>query len=534
MKRHTAHGLALAALLVGGMPAALAAQASEINADNTPYGTTSGEFLLLGASARGAALGNAFQAIVNDVSALYYNPAGAALMESPGVLISTYSYVANTTYSWGGLAFPFSGGARAVGLHLGNFGFKDQPEYTVELPDGTGATYSVSESYIGLTYAENFSDRFSAGLTMKGVFDQLGEVNGSAFAVEIEADDITWDELALLLGLLERWDGGLWSALGGKRGKGWGRVEWSCVSVQVVTPAGLAEWLDNADAPLTSAFATLADVAPGLKPIAPADIAPRSDTLEIPFRLLADGPILVNEPGYRRIGTKADEHPPTHEFSRRPDGRSIIPGKSLIGVVRARARRILATIAHQHCGADPARAVSVAEELTKALFGDAGRRGALWISDAEADETPEDQPIPHPQFFNAIDRFTGGVKGPKGAGALFSVNACADGSYTGQVLLETARLPNKGDRADWWKGLLLLVARDAVEGDLAVGWGKAKGYGAFRVVPGEDSGLQIGNWSELVAACAELEQGEPSHWLGALHKRIDAEIGKPNADGQQP
>jgi hypothetical protein len=184
MKRHTAHGLALAALLVGGMPAALAAQASEINADNTPYGTTSGEFLLLGASARGAALGNAFQAIVNDVSSLYYNPAGAAMMDGPGAMISTYSYVANTNYSWLGLAFPFSGGARAVGLHLGNFGFKDQPVYTVDLPDGTGATYSVSESYIGLTYAENFSDRFSAGITAKGVFDQLGDVSGSAFAID--------------------------------------------------------------------------------------------------------------------------------------------------------------------------------------------------------------------------------------------------------------------------------------------------------------------------------------------------------------
>jgi len=184
MKRHTAHGLALAALLVGGLPAGLAAQASEINADNTPYGTTSAEFLLLGASARGSALGNSFQAIANDVSALYYNPAGLALMEQPGVLISTYSYVANTTYSWGGLAFPFSGGARAVGFHLGTFGFKDQPEYTVALPDGTGSTYSVSESYVGLTYAENFSDRFSAGITAKGIFDQLGEVNGSAFAVD--------------------------------------------------------------------------------------------------------------------------------------------------------------------------------------------------------------------------------------------------------------------------------------------------------------------------------------------------------------
>jgi hypothetical protein len=184
MKRHTAHGLALAALLVGGLPLGLAAQASAINADNTPYGTTSGEFLLLGASARGAALGNAFQAIVNDVSALYYNPAGAALMDGPGALLSTYSYVAATHYSWGGLAFPFSGGSRAVGLHLGTFGFKDQPEYTVDLPDGTGSTYSVSESYLGLTYAENFSDRFAAGITFKGVFDQLGAVSGSAFAVD--------------------------------------------------------------------------------------------------------------------------------------------------------------------------------------------------------------------------------------------------------------------------------------------------------------------------------------------------------------
>ena len=67
------------------------------------------------------------------------------------------------------------GGARAVGFQLGTFGFKDQPEYTVELPDGTGAVYSVSETYIGLTFAQNFSDRFSAGLTAKGVFDHLGD-----------------------------------------------------------------------------------------------------------------------------------------------------------------------------------------------------------------------------------------------------------------------------------------------------------------------------------------------------------------------
>ena len=172
--------LVMLAGLLGGSPVALAAQGE----DNTPYGTTSAEFLLLGAGARGTALGGAFAAIANDVSALYYNPAGVALMTRPGVMIGTYDYVADTRYSWGGVAFPFDGGSRTVGLQLGTFGFKDQPVYSVEAPEGDGSVYSVSETFVGLTFAQNFSDRFSAGITAKYVSDNLGEASGSAFAVD--------------------------------------------------------------------------------------------------------------------------------------------------------------------------------------------------------------------------------------------------------------------------------------------------------------------------------------------------------------
>ena len=38
-----------------------AAQAPQINQNNTPYGTTAAEFLLLGAGARGTALGGAYR-----------------------------------------------------------------------------------------------------------------------------------------------------------------------------------------------------------------------------------------------------------------------------------------------------------------------------------------------------------------------------------------------------------------------------------------------------------------------------------------
>ncbi len=58
--------------------------------DNTAIGTASAEFLLLGAGARGAALGGAYSAIADDIEAMYWNPGGLALLEQGGIMISSY------------------------------------------------------------------------------------------------------------------------------------------------------------------------------------------------------------------------------------------------------------------------------------------------------------------------------------------------------------------------------------------------------------------------------------------------------------
>ncbi len=189
MKRTSPFGsiLVLGALLAGFASDAAGQATRPGNNDNTAYGTTSAEFLLLGAGARGTALGPSYAALGTDASALYYNPAGAALGTRPTFVVGTVDYIANTRYSWGGVAFPF-GGSKVIGLQLGTFGFKDQPVYTVEQPDGTGATYSVNETFFGLTYGQQFSDRFSAGITAKGVFDNLGSVSGRAFALDFGTD----------------------------------------------------------------------------------------------------------------------------------------------------------------------------------------------------------------------------------------------------------------------------------------------------------------------------------------------------------
>ena len=170
--------LVLAALLCAPAVAQTTAQ------DNTGFGTSSAEFLLFGAGAQGTALGGAVAALTTDVTALYYNPGDLAQMSRPGAMVSTYSYIADTRYSWAGLAFPMSGGSRALGLSVGTFGFSDQPVYTADQPEGTGETYSVAETFIAGTYSQNFSDRFSAGFTAKLISDKLGKTAATGFAVD--------------------------------------------------------------------------------------------------------------------------------------------------------------------------------------------------------------------------------------------------------------------------------------------------------------------------------------------------------------
>ncbi|MBK1632952.1 hypothetical protein CKO31_19795 [Thiohalocapsa halophila] len=363
---------------------------------------------------------------------------------------------------------------------------------------------------------------------------------GSAFRVELEADSLTREQLQKLLGLLRRLDGSLAAAIGGKAGKGWGRLRWceDAEDVQVVTRERLARWLDEDGADLP--FESLADLDPDA--VEPREPGTDPRPLRLPLLLLADGPVLVNEPGYRRrperqtsaqqpaaaaeSGAEAaaksaaaededKEHPPQLEHSRRPDGTAIIPGKSLVGALRARAERILATMAHRHFDAAPRPARQAAQRLAQRLFGSESRRGALWLADAvDNGDTAE-----HDQRFIAIDRFSGAVKGSHGEGALFRAKARSDGSYSTEVLLETHRLRHlegPPPAGDWWKGLLWLLAQDAADGELRVGWGKAKGYGALRLAQSPAA-----LWVAAGAAPADA-----TDWLAALcralHETLDA------------
>lgn len=352
---------------------------------------------------------------------------------------------------------------------------------------------------------------------------------GSAFTLQFQiesrnkvgAEELTEKELAQLLGLAKQWNTeGL--AIGSGVTKGYGRVQWKTDRVEALSLEEELRWLES-DSLEPPPMMAMTDT------VHPADISTlliNIDTAPVAFRLdiLPKGPFLVNEPEYVQDKSKEKEGEvfPVLEYSRnRRNGKeALIPSRTLAGAIRGHARRIIATIAHQHYGLSEAASADTAEPLLKKFFGSEERRGALRLTEAggEAKE--------HIQNFIGVDRFTGGVN----KGANYKVRAAACNKLSASDCLLDRRLTPNGD---WWKGMLLLVLLDAVEGDMQLGWGKAKGYGKM-VFQLEYDGKTFGQRQDVLDEIGDvIGQDAAKQWMEALHDRIKNQAEEQAATGGQ-
>ena len=177
--------LVLALMLVAG---SAAAQADNPGGETiTKVGTTSAQFLKIGVGSRAIALGGAYVAEANDLSALYWNPAGLTRMRGSAVQFAYTDYLADVQYNFA-----------AVGTNLGTLGsvaasiiFLDSGDMTVRTisrPDPDVATaerFSVQDLAMQLSYAKALTDRFSIGTTVKYVREKIWNSSASSMAFDI-------------------------------------------------------------------------------------------------------------------------------------------------------------------------------------------------------------------------------------------------------------------------------------------------------------------------------------------------------------
>ncbi len=165
----------------------------------TKVGTTSANFLQLRVGPRAMALGGAFVGLADDVSALYWNPAG--ITNAPGLQMfyqNTHLY-AGLKHQSLGITYAL-GSQNHLGLLVNYLDFGTMEQTTLENPEGTNQTFDAASMAIGLTFARQLTNRVAFGVTAKYIQERIWLEVARGYAIDI-ATLYTIREIGLRIGM---------------------------------------------------------------------------------------------------------------------------------------------------------------------------------------------------------------------------------------------------------------------------------------------------------------------------------------------
>ena len=178
--------LVLSAALLWGVAGLAQAQAlpDPGGTNVSKVGTTAGEFLQIGVGPRAMAMGGAFVAASDDVTSLYWNPAGLAALAQGEVFFSHSEWLAEIDFDYVGGAYRL-GNLGTVGASITVLSVPEMIVRTEERQDGTGETFDAMDLAVGLSYGLAVTDRFSVGVTGKFVQQRIWHSTATGYAVDI-------------------------------------------------------------------------------------------------------------------------------------------------------------------------------------------------------------------------------------------------------------------------------------------------------------------------------------------------------------
>lgn len=146
-------------------------------------GSVGAQFLKIGVGARYNGMGEASVASVDDIYALYWNPAGLTNIQSSQLAITHINYLTDINLNYIAYAHRAEDigvfGAAVTILSMG-----DQEITTIEEPDGTGVYYSASSWAFQIGYARDLTANFSFGGSFKVIGEKIHRESSHGFAFD--------------------------------------------------------------------------------------------------------------------------------------------------------------------------------------------------------------------------------------------------------------------------------------------------------------------------------------------------------------
>ncbi len=133
--------------------------------------TTSYGFLKLTGNARSAAMGDAYSSVGNDLSAVFYNPAGATQIERYALTASYLKWIVGS--SMGTFAIGAKTNMATFAVNFAYFTTDEFEETTSSQPGGTGRMATAGNMAAGLTVAKQVTDKLSVGGNLRWIQEDL-------------------------------------------------------------------------------------------------------------------------------------------------------------------------------------------------------------------------------------------------------------------------------------------------------------------------------------------------------------------------
>ncbi|MDI6809752.1 MAG: PorV/PorQ family protein [Candidatus Eisenbacteria bacterium] len=161
--------------LIVVMLAVLLPSATEGAKQFAKVGTFGGSFLKIGIGARAAALADAYVAIADDASAIYWNPAGIARLTGRTLSVNHLALPADIAFDQA--AYVFSPGffPGVIGFNARALTMDQMERRTVYHPEGDGTYFDAGDMAFGVTYARSLTDKFSTGINLNWIQSGLDE-----------------------------------------------------------------------------------------------------------------------------------------------------------------------------------------------------------------------------------------------------------------------------------------------------------------------------------------------------------------------
>jgi len=154
---------------------------SNISAD-TNAGNTGLAFLKIGAGGRAAGMGEAYTAVTNDASAVYWNPAGLIRIEQGEFVFTHNEWFQDISHDFLGVSFLIGKNAFGISFISNNIGGIERRVKPSAEPLGI---IDARDIMLGLSFARSYKSNLHWGITVKYLYEKIYLESAYGVAVDL-------------------------------------------------------------------------------------------------------------------------------------------------------------------------------------------------------------------------------------------------------------------------------------------------------------------------------------------------------------